>query len=310
MRPDQKIMNRQLISQYPGISFDHSYANYATYLQFTDKQQNESSGLASLLPRWLGHHRTRLRALDVGAGNGRLAQTIHDLYATITDDYSLTLLEPASIAADTLVERFSQDKRVAVIAQSLQEMIEESPEPFDFVLASHVSYYFEDRDAFFNTLCDLLAPDGVLCLISGSISLLDHPFYSELMPAVLDFGAGKRSFDLVGYGSCAEELQLIGFNNGRILSTTRVPASMSFTNAQLKSAINALKNWETCQANNLCRSLGFLWRTSIETVFEKREMIAGFFERQLTKKGGMTLPCEDHIMFLKMPGQPGQGRPA
>lgn len=292
-------MNRLLTSTYPSISFDLSYANYFTYLQFTDKHQSETHSLEKILPEWIGNRRC-LKALDVGAGNGRLARTVYDI-GIRAEDFSLTLLEPAIVAAEILRNNFQHDDRVVVLEQSLQEMLSANDGLFDFILASHVSYYFEDRDEFFNSMCNLLAPGGVLCLISGSISLLDHPIYRELMPRVLDYGESERTFDLNGYGSCAEELQLIGFNKGRILSTTRVPASMSFSASQIEQAVKALSNKDTCFNNDLCKSLGFLWRTSIETIFEKRELIQVFLERQLAENSGILIPCEDHIMFFKMP---------
>lgn len=292
-------MNRLLTTAYPSISFDLSYASYFTYLQFTDKHQSETHSLENLLPEWVGDRRC-LKALDIGAGSGRLARTVYDI-GVKAEDFSLTLLEPAIVAAENLRKDFQHDDRVVVLEQSLQEMLSANDDLFDFILASHVSYYFEDRDEFFNSLCNLLAPGGVLCLISGSISLLNHPLYRELMPRVLDYGAGERTFDLNGYGSCAEELQLIGFNNGRILSTIRVPASMSFSASQIEQAVKALKDRDECFNNDLCKSLGFLWRTSIETIYEKRELILDFLERQLAENGGIIIPCEDHIMFFKMP---------
>lgn len=301
MRTNQEGVNRMLTSGYPNISFDLSYANYLTYLKFSDKHQGETASLATLLPTWLGTPAT-LRALDVGAGNGRLARTVQTLYGSIGGEFSLTLLEPAARASASLREDFSDDSRVTVLEKSLQKMLVGNNQRFDLILASHVSYYFEDRDALFNTLCDLLSPGGLLCLISGSISLLDHSIYKQLMPQVLDFGAGKRTFESDGYGSCAEELQLIGFCNGRVLSTTKVPTSMTFTREQILDAAEALRTRDGCNSNDLCRTLGFLWRTSLDTIFEKRELILDFLHKELSDHSSIVIPCEDHIMMLKAPG--------
>lgn len=288
-------------SIFPSVSFDLSYANYLTYLQFTDKHTCETESLSTLLPTWLGK-RNKLATLDVGAGNGRLAQTIYDLYGKSSEQFTMMLLEPALAASEKLEARFAHDERISIVSQSLQDFTANGQEGrYDLVLASHVCYYFEDRIALFKSLCRLVAPGGVLCCIAGSISLVEHPIYQELLPQILADSSIERSFGLDGYGSCAEELQLISFCNDHLLSSISVPASMSFSSEQILQAAQALGSLATTMDNDLCKCLGFLWRIPIEAVYRKRQLILDFFERHGAFIEDIHIPCQDKFLLLRMP---------
>ncbi len=294
-------MTSLLTSIYPSISFDLSYSNYLTFLQFSDKHVCEINSLSTLLPKWLGK-RNKLTALDIGAGDGSLARTLFELYADTTEQFSLTLLEPALVASEKLQSDFAHDSRVEVVAHSLQDFIDTGQEArYDFILASHVCYYFEDRAELYEALCNLLAPGGVLCCIVGSISLIEHSLYQELMSQILQDISVERSFGFDGYGSCAEELQLISFCSNHLLSSVSVTTSTSYSPDQISQAAQALNSLATCMENDLCRSLGFLWRIPIDVVYRKRQLILNYFDKYSAYTEGIHIPSEDKIMFFQMP---------
>lgn len=294
-------MTSLLASIYPSISFDVSYSNYLTFLQFSDKHKCEINSLSTLLPKWLGK-RNKLAALDIGAGNGDLARTFYELYGDNTEQFSLTLLEPALTASEKLQSDFAHDSRVAIVDHSLQDFIDTGQVAlYDFVLASHVCYYFEDRSELFKSLCSLLAPGGVLCCIVGSISLIEHSLYQELMSQILQDSTVERSFGFDGYGSCAEELQLISYCSNHLLSSVSVPTSTTYSPDQISQAAQDLGSLGTCMDNDLCKSLGFLWRIPIDVIYRKRQLILDYFEKYRAYTEGIHIPSEDKIMFLRMP---------
>ena len=296
-------MSQLLASVYPSTSFDVSYDNYRRFLSFTDKHDHEATALATELPKWVTPGGA-VSAIDVGSGSGRLAQTIHRVYSAAGGQFSLTLLEPAVHAAEALDEAFATDPRVSVACQSLQEYLgPPQVAKHSLVLASHVNYYFEDRREFFLSMLDLLQPGGVLCCISGSLSLIEHPFYTELGPQVWQSLGTERSFGLDGYGSCAEELELIAFNSGHAFRTLRSPASLSCSASQIRAATEALSSLNTCIEDEVCRCFGFLLRVPVEAIFRARRHVRAFLSHYQAEQLGMRIECEDKIMFLRAPGE-------
>jgi len=294
-------VNRLLASAFPSTSFDVSYTNYSRFLAFTDKHDHEATALAAALPLWISPG-DKVTAIDVGAGSGRLARTLCGVYGCDSDDFSLTLLEPATKAAEALEQEFAGQRGVTVACQSLQELASSSVRTkHSLVLASHVNYYFQDREEFFDTVVELLQPGGVLCCISGSISLIDHPFYRELGPAIWQMPGAERSFGLDGYGSCAEELELVAFNRGHAFHSIRSPASLVCTAEQVKRALKALTSLDKCLEDELCMCFGFLLRVPVEVIFRARQHVRDFLARHGAAHVGMRIECEDKIMFLRTP---------
>lgn len=292
-------MSRLLTSVYPSVSFDLSYENYKQFLSFTDKHAHETDALESALPGWV-LPAAHVSAIDVGAGSGRLAAVLLRLFGDLGDRFAVTLLEPAGQAAEALQVAFTDDRRVQVDARSLQDYIQESTSAaFDLVLASHVNYYFEDRSAFFEAMLELVRPGGVLCCISGAIALLDHPFYRELGQRVWGMPGVERSFGLDGYGACAEELELIAFEQGYAFTSIRSPASLTCSAEDVQRAVNALRGLETCMADPVCRCFGFLLRVPVDAIFRARQHVFDFISRYEIDKIGLRIDCEDKVMLLR-----------
>lgn len=292
-------MTDALYSAYPNVSFDASYANYLAYLGFSNKLAAESTSLATELPKWVKNP-TELSVLDIGAGTGRLAQTVLDLYGSSTSRFSMTLLEPAVSAAQDMHAQFAADKRIEVHQTSFQSFLESGQKrQFSLVLAADVAYYFRDRDKFFRALLSLVAPGGVLCCIVGSISLFHHSLYRELLQAILLDPSVERSFGLDGYGACAEELELIAFNEGYIFDSTDVPANLLFTPEQIQQGANALQNKAECFSNRFCISLGFLFRIPISVIFAKRELVLEYLKTNDAYNCGIDIPCSEKLLFLR-----------
>lgn len=290
-----------LTSVYPSISFDVSYENYARFLAFTDKHEHEADALSSALPNWVAPA-GRLEVIDVGAGSGRLAAVLLRLFGNREADLALTLLEPAGHAARALRSSYRTDPRLTVEKSSIQEYLEATPDAaFDLVLASHVNYYFEDRAAFFEAMLSLVRPGGTLCCISGAISLLHHSFYRELGALVWQMPGVDRSFGLDGYGACAEELELIAFQEGYTFTTLRSPASLTFAADDIRRATMALRSLESTMADPVCRCFGFLLRVPVEAIFRARKHVSEFCARHDCDKSGLKIECEDKVLFLKRP---------
>jgi SAM-dependent methyltransferase len=288
-----------LTSVYPSISFDISYENYAHFLTFTDKHEHEADALALALPDWV-ESSGRLKAIDIGAGSGRLATVLMRLFGQRGVDLSVTLLEPAGQAARAMREAHRDDPRVEVEERSVQDYLESRPsEVFDLVLASHVNYYFEDRSAFFAAMLSMVRPGGTLCCISGAISLLHHPFYRDLGPLVWRSPGVDRSFGLDGYGACAEELELIAFQEGYVFTTYRSPASLTCRADDVRRAIVALRSLETAMADSVCRCFGFLLRVPVEAIFRARQHVVGFCQDHQLDKTGLRIECEDKVLLLR-----------
>lgn len=294
-------MTQLLASVYPSISFDLSYQNYQRYVGFTDKHAQETSALQIELPKWVTA-KQQVSVIDVGAGSGRLATTLHQLYGDTDEGFSLTLLEPAPQAAEALRKTFTNDSRVDVSCESLQEYMEGVPaRRHSLVLASHVNYYFEDRHEFFQAMLRLLLPGGVLCCISGSISLLQHPFYLELGQAIWAQSGVERSFGLDGYGSCAEELELIAFHHGYAFESTSSEAALVFTPTQVQDAIQALNSLDTCAGNDVCSCFAFLLRVPVDAIFRARQHVREFVSKYAGDQVGIRIKCEDKVLLLRVP---------
>lgn len=288
-----------LTSAYPAISFDISYENYSRFLTFTDKHEHEADALASALPIWVGST-GKLRAIDIGAGSGRLASVLLRLFGERGEDLSITLLEPAGQAASAMRSAHQDDPRVVVEEHSVQDYLESNAGvAFDLVLASHVNYYFEDRSSFFEAMLGLVRPGGTLCCISGAIALLDHPFYQELGSLVWRSPGVDRSFGLDGYGACAEELELIAFQHGYVFTAYRSPASLMFGVEDIRRAMAALSSLESAMEDSVCRCFGFLLRVPVEAIFRARKHVLAFCHDHQLDKNGLRIECEDKVLLLK-----------
>jgi SAM-dependent methyltransferase len=292
-------MTSKLSSVYPSASYDESYAHYLAYLGFSDKLASESAGLTAELPKWIGNSPTH-SILDIGAGTGRLARTIHDMFGDCGRPFSMTLLEPASTAVQELHIQFGADKRVEICHADLQSFINDNCQArYSLVLASQVAYYFKDRVNFLRTIYSLVAPSGVLCCIVGSGSLFHHSLYTEVLREIFKTHPIKRSFGMDGYGACAEEIELIGFNEGLLFQSTDVPARLLFTPDQIHEGAKALEHIETSYLNHLCISLGFLFRIPISTIFASRHLVLEYFQVHDSYIYGIDIPCHERILFLR-----------
>lgn len=291
-------MTNLLRSVYPSASFDKSYANYLTYLEFTNKHAAESKSLATELPKWVNSS-SDLSVLDIGSGTGRLAHTVRDLYGD-SRAFSMTLIEPAMSAVANIRANFSYDKRIQIHQTSFQSYLESSPtRRFNLVLASHVAYYFDDRAELLRAMISQVAPGGVLCCVAGSISLLQHHLYKELMQQIMNDPSINRSFGLDGYGACAEELELIGFNEGYIFDSIEIPGRMTFTSEQVSNGATALQSETTCLSNHFCISLGFLFRVHVSTIFLKRDLVLSYLMAHDAYSLGIDIPCSEKLLFLR-----------
>jgi SAM-dependent methyltransferase len=292
-------MNNSLDLPHSGSSFDSGYANYLAYLGFANKQSTESTSLETELPKWLVS-KDHISVLDIGGGNGHLSAVVRDISEAKSRNLDMTILDPASASVEKIRHVFFDDARTDVIQTSFQTYIQNvNGKQFDLVFASHVVYYFEDRREFFRSMLELLAPGGLLCCIAGTVSLFQHSLYQELLPDIWRDSVVQRSFAVDGYGGCAEELELIAFNEGRIFTSVEVPSSVSFTAEDVRLGAEALLREDTYKSNGFCMSLEFLFRTPIEVIFSKREAVFEYLTKHRATETGIEISCADKLMFLR-----------
>lgn len=117
--------------------------------------------LGRCLRRWAG---PRGRCLDIGAGLGRFAELLTDLYPKVM------LLEPASSIYESLVEQWQLKEGIQCYDTDFESY--QDKEPYDLVFASGVLYLYADDmlRQFVEKVSSMLAHDG-LFVVRDFISL-------------------------------------------------------------------------------------------------------------------------------------------
>ncbi len=100
------------------------------------------------------------RALDVGAGRGRLSRVLAEHYTHVV------ALEGADRVFAVLQKEMKTFDNVAPVHGSFEDLAEKWDDPFDLILASGVLYLYDDEmvDSFLEAVKKNLSPNAVLIL--------------------------------------------------------------------------------------------------------------------------------------------------
>ena len=104
---------------------------------------------------------------EIGAGVGNYSQYLLPFFDT------LDLLEPSSLQAPTLQEKFSADERVSIFSETIDSYATScTPKSRDTICMINVLEHIEDDVAALKVLSGLLKKDGHLCIFVPALSFL------------------------------------------------------------------------------------------------------------------------------------------
>ncbi|XP_069707245.1 ubiquinone biosynthesis O-methyltransferase, mitochondrial isoform X2 [Phaenicophaeus curvirostris] len=121
---------------------------------------------------YLGNPLSGIKILDVGCGGGLLSEPLARLGASVT---GIDPLEDNVRTADRH-KSFDPvlDKRIQYKSCSLEEIVEESMETFDVIVASEVVEHVADLEMFINCCSQVLKPEGSLFITTINKTQLSY----------------------------------------------------------------------------------------------------------------------------------------
>ncbi|NXU59662.1 COQ3 protein, partial [Turnix velox] len=193
----------------------------------------------------LGNPLSGVKILDVGCGGGLLSEPLGRLGASVTG------IDPLEDNIRTADQHKSFDpvlaKRIQYKCSSLEEIVEESMETFDVIVASEVLEHVADLETFINSCSQVLKPEGSLFITTINKTQLSY---------VLGIVVAEKIIGIVPEGThewekfvSPEELSHLLESNGFSVKTVNGmlynPLSGSWSwveNTSLNYAVHAVKS--------------------------------------------------------------------
>ncbi|KFQ17604.1 hypothetical protein N331_00421, partial [Merops nubicus] len=120
----------------------------------------------------LGNPLSGVKILDVGCGGGLLSEPLGRLGASVTG------IDPLEDNIRTADQHKSFDpvlaKRIQYKSSTLEEIVEESVETFDVIVASEVVEHVTDLELFIKCCCQVLKPEGSLFITTINRTQLSY----------------------------------------------------------------------------------------------------------------------------------------
>uniref|UniRef100_A0A8D0BWR5 Ubiquinone biosynthesis O-methyltransferase, mitochondrial n=1 Tax=Salvator merianae TaxID=96440 RepID=A0A8D0BWR5_SALMN len=165
----------------------------------------------------LGRPLSGLSILDVGCGGGLLTEPLGRLGASVT---GIDPLED-NIKTAELHKSFDPvlDKRIQYKSCTLEDIVEESSETFDVVIASEVVEHVADLETFVRSCGEVLKPEGSLFITTINKSQLSYIFGIVVAERVLGIvPAGTHDWEKF---VPPEELERLLESNGFLVKTVK-----------------------------------------------------------------------------------------
>lgn len=270
------------------------YSRYIHYLRHADKLDSLTPVVASSFTERFAGRSDTIRAVDVGTGSGRIIAGLLDATRVAGVGVEVTAIERSPEAAHELRMKFASEPRVTVIEGEfpLRKVITE--EQADFLLASHVMYYFRNMEEFVRSCFDAVRPGGCAVFVAASQSILDNPIYQLVLPTFLRLNT-KRTVDTDGGFSFAEDLVPALLSLGVVPVTQTLASTISFSPGNLQEARDFLNN-DRGSESDLIRTFSFLWRYPEEFLASQPLPWLRFLEPLVASGQGLRLNYEDKIL--------------
>ncbi len=175
-----RLYSDEVVAQLPVVLHGHPQAN----------EWRARAASAARLTRHLARQAQPLHILDLGCGNGWLANRLSEAgYQVVGVDQNLYELKQAARV-------FSSNPQVTFLAADIFSA-PFAPETFDVILLASAIQYFPNLPALLNTLFQYLKPQG-------AIHIMDSPLYaSEEIPSAMQ--RSEQYYASLGFPEMAEQ---------------------------------------------------------------------------------------------------------
>ncbi|XP_045699301.1 ubiquinone biosynthesis O-methyltransferase, mitochondrial isoform X2 [Phyllostomus hastatus] len=179
-------MKPWVFSEYRIMWFKSYRTNFACLNTMKSYRDNLLKTIANHQP---GKPLSGMKILDVGCGGGLLTEPLGRLGASVIG------IDPVDENIETAQHHKSfdpvLDKRVEYRACSLEEIVEETAETFDAVVASEVVEHVVDLETFIQCCCQVLKPGGSLFITTINKTQLSYALgivFSEQIAGIVPKG--------------------------------------------------------------------------------------------------------------------------
>ncbi|PHR26162.1 MAG: hypothetical protein COA36_12795 [Desulfotalea sp.] len=290
------INHSQQQGQRQELDFSETgFSRYLDYLTHGDKHDALDLYLHQRLPS-LFDGREHLRILDIGVGTGRLTRQLLQLFEKLGIAIEIVALEPSSRARKQCLQTLGElqkhvtlEERPFLIGAPLDRV------PYDFIMASHVCYYFEDKNSFVQQIMNSLKEGGVALIIGTSHTILQNELYHTILPRLRGKPKLHRTFDSDGRMDFAEEVEFALFEENVVFHRDVLPSRITFTLTELEKNMVAFEKGDI-EGGPILNALSFLWRFSVSALLTEEPIWRSLFNKQISLGQPLSLLYEDIVL--------------
>jgi len=241
----------------------------------------------------------QLDVLDVGAGSGRLTRAVVDSGQELGMPVRVVALEPCVAAAaemrKTCAVNGQEDVQIELREVGLEEQSRIASERFDLLIAAHVSYYFDDLDAFLSQLRSIAKPGGELLLVGTSVSIMQNRVYQTILRKLRSRDEFPRTFHMDGNFTFAEDIELALVRANLRYARSVLRSSIIFCPEDINQTLTSLRAPRPDCCGPVIQAMAFLWRYPCSALMAFREDWVALLEQYGARGASLVLDYEDLV---------------
>jgi SAM-dependent methyltransferase len=289
-----QAVNQYLIQEQ--LPLEAGFLRYQDYLIHGDKHDVLERHLAQHLPGLLKAKQS-VRMLDIGVGTGMLTRFMVQLLDQSGIKVEIVALEPSRRAGKCFKETMGNlIKRVDLQLRPFTIGADLDPIPYDLVLASHVCYYFEDKEAFVEQVMNSIRDGGFAIFVATSISIMQNPLYQTILQRLREKEELPRTFASDGSMSFVEEIENVLFDKNVMFEREVLPSHITFSVEEIAQEMRNLKS-DGQELGPVLKAISFLWRYPPSALLSEQKNWQQIFMDHINRTEPLTLLYEDIAIY-------------
>lgn len=295
----QRLYQNQCPKQEISV-LENGFRRYEDYINHGNKHDEIESFFIKMLPLFFKDY-PQLKMLDIGAGMGRLTRQAIEIFQKSGISAQVVALEPSQSAAKrfwTIIGEFKEhvtlNKRHFLVDSHLDK------ECYDFILASHVCYYFEDKHAFVKQVMNSLSKNGTAFFIATSITIMQNILYQTILPRLRARGNLPRTFDSDGRMGFAEEIEYELFQQNIVFHRDVLPSHIIFSPDEMAQDLAIIEQGHD-KGGPLLKAMSFLWQYPVAALLAERKSWIHLLREKIRLDLPIQLSYEDIVLTAQKP---------